>query len=363
MAQALQRSPLDARQAEYVQTILASGDGLMSILNDLLDISKIEAGKLELEAIPFELAALAGHACDLWRGAADKKGVRLTRDFGGCEPLWLVGDPTRLRQVMVNLLSNAVKFTTEGEVRLSLRWRAGPEGTAALEITVADTGPGVPNDKRGALFQSFSQADSSITRQFGGTGLGLAICRNLVRLMGGDITLDGDLGHGSVFRVRLALPIAEAASERLDDIELDAVTLDGLRVLVADDNAVNIAVATTLLEAVGMVIGSAANGAEALAALAAEPFDLVLMDVHMPVMDGVEALRRIRAGEAGPADRLVVALTADAMAGVDTGLIDAGFDAVESKPINAAKLIGTIAALVAGGAARAAAPIAPRVWA
>ena len=344
MAHALGQTELDARQAGYVDMLLRSGEGLMAILNDLLDISKIEAGKLELEAIPFDLGELGQRTHDLWAETAAAKGLKFTYTLDPSAPRWVMGDPTRLRQVMVNLVSNALKFTSEGEVRLWIRRPSSSERRAVIEIGVADTGPGMDREQQARLFQAFTQADTSTTRKFGGTGLGLAICRQLVRLMGGEIWVESEPGRGATFRARVELAVTEAPAAAADATEAEAADAASLRVLVADDNAINLAVARTILESVGVEVVTACDGAEALAELRRSWVDVVLMDVHMPGMDGVEALTRIRAGETGRSEIPVIALTADAMAGVEADLLARGFDAVEAKPVKPGQLINAILA-------------------
>jgi len=336
MAHALTLTDLNGRQASHVDMLVRSGSGLMSILNDILDISKIEAGKLELEIIAFDLRDLACRVHDLWTESASAKGVRLVCDLPEDGPLWVSGDPTRLRQIMTNLVSNALKFTSEGEVRLSIR-RGNAEWWT---ISVSDTGPGIPEALQAQLFQAFVQTEASITRKFGGTGLGLAICKQLVEMMGGEISVASREGAGSIFSA--VLPLPEAAGVAAEDRPVLTCDLAGVRILVADDNAINQAVAAALLEALGATVTPVGDGRAALDALLVQEFDIVLMDVHMPVMGGIEAVGCIRAGEAGPPDRPVIALTADAMAGVDTALMKAGFDDVVSKPVNPTELAAKI---------------------
>jgi two-component system, sensor histidine kinase len=350
MAHALKGSALDARQASQVEMLIRSGDGLMEILNDILDISKIEAGRLELETTAFDLIEVGARVRDLWADVADAKDLALVYEVAPGAPTWLHGDPNRIRQVMLNLVSNALKFTDRGEVRLGIRPLpgAGPD-RARFEVSVADTGMGISRDQQDKLFQAFSQAEAATARKFGGTGLGLAICKQLSRMMGGDILVESEPGRGSIFRVTLELPIAEPG-ESAHEAE-GPEGLSGLRILVAEDNAINQAVARAILEAAGAAIEVADDGAQALDMLRARPFDLVLMDVHMPRMGGIEALQRIRAGEAGPPDRPVVALTADAMSGDDERLRALGFDAVQPKPIQPMALIIAIAEVCAGAPA------------
>ncbi|MFI4935353.1 MAG: ATP-binding protein [Caulobacterales bacterium] len=346
MAQALTHTELDARQSEHVDMLVRSGDGLMTILNDILDISKIEAGRLDLEAIPFDLHELEARVRSLWAPAAQRKGISFDCWLDPATPRWLQGDPTRLHQVVTNLVSNALKFTADGGVRLELRPLSAGDDLALIEIAVFDTGIGMSPEQAARVFESFTQADVSTARQFGGTGLGLSICRNIVGLMGGTITVESVAGKGSVFRVNLELPLADAPA--IAEPQTDAADIAGWRVLVADDHPINQAVARSILEAAGVQVICAGDGAQALKLLATHPFDVVLMDVHMPTMDGPEALRRLRAGEAGRSDMPVIALTADAMAGADTDLLAQGFDAVEPKPIRPAHLILAIASVRGG---------------
>jgi signal transduction histidine kinase/ActR/RegA family two-component response regulator len=341
MASALQTTGLDARQRDYVETIVRSGDGLLTILNDLLDHAKIEAGRMDLEVAAFDLAAIGRQAVQLWRETATSKGVALICDIAYDLPPRLMGDPSRIRQIVLNLLSNALKFTDDGAVTLTLAPTLGADGERGVEIAVRDTGPGMRPEQVGRLFRAFVQADVSTARRYGGTGLGLFICQKLAKMMGGDITVESAPGAGSTFRVHLPLPIAHAAAE-LKAEPVEPPELGRLRVLVVDDNLVNLAVARALLEAVGLAIETAVNGAEALERLRREVFDLVLMDLQMPVMSGIEAVERIRAGEAGRADLPVIALTADGDPKTDARLRGAGFNAMQTKPIQPRELMAAI---------------------
>ena len=343
MARALQRTQLDPRQQGYVDTILRSGDGLLAILNDVLDISKIEAGRMDLEVGAFDLKALGDQAVELWSEIAASKGLALTCEAEPGLPALVLGDETRVRQVVLNLLSNALKFTETGAVTLTLRAAPAADGDGGVEILVADTGIGMTLEQQANLFRPYAQAEASTARKFGGTGLGLAICRKLSSMMGGEIRVESAPGDGSTFRVWLPLPEAEpAAAEASDPDDLPA-----LRVLVADDNPINQAVARAILEAAGADVQTVSDGAQALERLRIEAFDVVLMDVHMPNMDGIEAVGRLRDGQVGRADIPVVALTADAMPGEEGRLKALGFDALQHKPVQPAALIAAIAEVVA----------------
>ncbi len=338
MAHALAATKLNRQQADYLDMIVQSGDGLMAILNDILDLSKIEAGKLNLESVGFDLEKMGRQTFLLWSETARQKGLELSLDIDADAPTWLVGDPVRVRQILLNLISNALKFTEQGSVAVRIVGLV-PQG---IEIIVTDTGVGMRRDQQEKLFQAFSQAEISTTRRYGGTGLGLSICRQLAEMMGGSISVESEPGSGSTFRV--ALPLPACAPPAPAQAALDTVSLEGRQVLVVDDNKVNQAVARAILEAAGAVVSLADDGVDGLDLLRAAHFDVVLMDVHMPRMDGVEALRRIRAGEAGIRSIPVLALTADAMSDECERLIAQGFDDVHPKPIQPAELMFTVAA-------------------
>jgi signal transduction histidine kinase/ActR/RegA family two-component response regulator len=342
MARALQRTSLDPRQQGYVGTILRSGDGLLRILNDVLDMSKIEAGRMDLDIGAFDLRALGDQTVELWAEAAAAKRLSLVCEADPDLPAHVLGDETRVRQILMNLVSNALKFTEQGAVRLRLAAAPGADGDGGVEVCVLDTGVGMTPDQVEAVFRPFEQADASTSRRYGGTGLGLAICRNLAEMMGGQIGVESEPGKGSCFRLWLPLPAAEAPEAE----EAPPEALPALRILVADDNPINQTVARAVLEAAGVVVETASDGAQALERLRVEAFDLVLMDVNMPVMDGVEAVGRIRHGQAGAPDVPVIALTADAMAGEEARLRGLGFDGLQHKPVQPGALIAAIARAV-----------------
>lgn len=336
MAHALQRTNLTARQAEHVATLLRSGGGLMAILNDILDLAKIEAGRFDIEDRPFDLNQTVGRAVELWMPTAAEQGLALICDISPDVPIWVSGDDTRLRQVLQNLLSNALKFTAAGEVRLSV----APAGDGdRVAFTVADTGPGIEPAIQARLFEGFTQADSTIARRFGGTGLGLAISRNLARLMGGEIALESRLGEGSRFTLVLPLPPASFNTETASTPVPEAKEAP-VRALVVDDNETNQEVARALLEALGLTVETAASGEAGLKALEASAFDVVFMDIHMPGMSGIETLATIRSSRNGEIP--VVALTADAMTGERERLLALGFNDYLSKPIEPAALVRTL---------------------
>jgi CheY-like chemotaxis protein len=314
----------------------------MTILNEILDLSKIEAGKMELEHRPFDLAQAVAAVLKPFEYEAGRKGISLALDMGGDAPAWVVGDSTRFKQVLRNLTGNAMKFTAEGGVTIRIRAGAKP---GALDFEVEDTGPGIPEEARGRIFQSFSQADDSTTRKYGGTGLGLAICKQIVELMGGTIGFRGRAGGaGTVFHFSIPFPAApagsggagEAEAGRREDAQRDARRkgLARLRVLIVDDHPTNIRVLAGMLEEYGLRPDAAGGGQEALEACARRGYDLVFMDCHMPGMDGLECTRRMKAmaHPEGAAPR-IVGVTADVMAGSRERCLAGGMDEVLSKPI------------------------------
>ena len=342
MAELLLATPLTAEQRDYAETIRHSADGLLGLINDVLDFSKVEAGKLQVEAIPFapgdvlhDTLALLGHSATL-------KDIALAGHIAPELPPRLIGDPGRLRQVLINLVGNAVKFTSSGSVRVEFGCRpaANPALATWLQVRGSDTGIGMAPTVVASLFSPFFQGDASTTRQFGGTGLGLSICKRLIELMGGTIEVSSTPGQGSVFQFELplavdhSLPVATARAP--DDAPLRA----GIRVLLVEDNPVNQKVAAALLGKLGCQLVVAGNGAEALERLAAESFDVVLMDCQMPVMDGFEATRRLRAGDAGTTMQQVpvIAMTANAMQGDREECLACGMDDYLAKPVSNAAL-------------------------
>ena len=334
MAHMMARSDLSPGQRAQLDVITASADNLLVLLNDILDLSKIEAGKIVLETVNFDLAEQLARLVELHRAGASDKGLILNLNVAADTPRYVCGDPTRVRQILSNLLSNAVKFTAEGEVSLSVE--AGAQG---LIFRVTDTGCGIPEAARTRLFSPFEQADEAITRRFGGTGLGLSISRHLARLMGGELELEQSTPLGSSFRLQLTLheapPLAPASTA-------EAVEVVPLKVLVAEDNPQNQAVAAAFLDAAGAETVMVGDGLEALAALETEHFDLVLMDVHMPNMNGLEAVAAIRARSLG-AGAPIVALTADAMSGDKERYLAAGFDNHLAKPMRPDEFVGMLA--------------------
>ncbi len=324
-------SELSAEQRRYMTLLRDAGRSLLAIINDILDFSKLEAGKIELESIPLNLDALVDGALSIVRSEAKPKGVVLARELAPDLPAWVNGDPTRLRQALLNLLTNALKFTDRGSILVKVRRERPPHGDH-IRFEVADTGIGIAADARHRLFRDFSQLERSTTRRFGGTGLGLAICKRLVEAMGGTIGVESELGVGSTFWFTANL--AETAAPALDVADEPSVTTARRRVLVVDDNRVNQIVVEGLLERDGHEVVLVENGAEAVKAVATGRFDLVLMDMQMPVMDGIKATRTIRALPGLGSDVAIVALTANAMAEEIELCHSAGMDGHLSKPVD-----------------------------
>ena len=349
MSDLLLGSTLTAEQRDYAKTIRHSADSLLGLINDILDFSKVEAGKLQLEAIPFAPAELLHDIVALLAHQAALKEIGLSTASVPGVPAQLLGDPGRLRQILLNLAGNAVKFTETGGVKITMASEAaaGQPDQVWLDFRIADSGIGMSREVVDNLFAPFYQGDASTTRRFGGSGLGLSICRRLVELMGGSIEVASTPGVGSEFRLRLPFgvvtdpaPLATAAPALPPVGELPA----GLRVLLVEDNVVNQKVAGALLKKLACQVSLAVNGAEALKMLAADSFDIVLMDCQMPVMDGFEATRRLRAGEAGPAaaQRPVIAMTANAMQGDREECLAAGMDAYLAKPVSRQELVDSL---------------------
>jgi signal transduction histidine kinase/CheY-like chemotaxis protein len=345
MAHALERSNLDAVQREQVALMIKSGDSLMQLLNDVLDLSRVEVGKVELAPIDMTLQDVVGEVVDAWRDAADFKDLSLSVDYAPDLPPGLHADPLRIRQVVTNLVSNAIKFTVEGGVRLDVAAQALAGGDRRVSITVTDTGPGVPPDAAERVFDSFTQADQTISREHGGAGLGLSIAQALARQMGGDLIL-APSERGACFVFTFVAPACAAPTASVEEVEADTDELGQIHVLMAEDNAINQLVVRTMLEPLGVALTVVENGQEALKAMAERRYHCVLMDINMPVMDGITALAAIRDGRAGDPAMPVIALTASAMSGDRERFLGLGFDDHLGKPVKPVDLITAIAKAV-----------------
>ncbi len=345
MSELLGRAPLGEPQSECVSTIHTASETLLALVNETLDFSKIEAGKLDLEIRAFDLQACLRQALDLVASKAKAKGLEIRCDLGGDVPRRIVADPTRLRQIVVNLLDNAVKFTARGHVAVTAEWRGGVVAAGELHLSVSDTGIGIPADRLSSIFGAFSQVDTATTRRYGGTGLGLAIVERLCELMGGSASVESEEGRGSTFRVCIrAAPAVEAAAPEETALPHQPparapAAAPPFRILVAEDNPVNQLVAVRMLESLGYDSPLvAADGEEALEVLRRERCDLVLMDLHMPRMDGIEASLRIREMFAEGSRPAVVALTADAIEESRAACCAAGMAGFLTKPFRREEL-------------------------
>ena len=345
-ADLLAATPLSSGQQDYVENIRSSAYALLALINDILDLSKIEAGRLELESAPVDLKRLVEDAVGLLAVRSAEKQLRLVFTIDPSAPAAILSDSARLRQVLVNLLGNAVKFTDRGGVSLSVAATQEKDGSHRVDFAVSDTGPGIPAEHRERIFESFRQVDSSISRKFGGTGLGLAICRSIVRQMGGAIEVESQVGSGSTFRFWIparAVARSEVAAVRKPGIAgVRSSGLAPLRVLVAEDNPVNRKLAQAVLRELGYQPDFALNGVEALDRIAVHDYDVVLMDVQMPEMDGLEATRRIRREHPAERQPRIVAMTAAAFPEDRKLCLDAGMDDYISKPMNMEELIAAL---------------------
>ncbi len=336
MVEILGDTNLDPTQREQLTIIQRSADSLLNILNDILDYSKIASGKLEMEEIVLDLKETLQDVIRLLKPTAEDKGIELLFDFPDDQPKIFLGDPTRIRQIIFNLVGNGLKFTENGQVVISCRCSHRNERHNVI-IDIKDSGVGIPEDRLEAIFEQFEQAENGTTRKFGGTGLGLAICRQLSALMGGEVTVRSILGVGTTFSVNLTL----TPSTALVSIRPLACALPdfGFKALVAEDNTVNQLVVRKLLAKVGISIDLAKNGQEAVRMTAEKKYDLIFMDVRMPIMNGLEATRKIRAAHHENATIPIIALTADASADDATRCLEAGMNAHLRKPLKLQELL------------------------
>jgi signal transduction histidine kinase/CheY-like chemotaxis protein len=351
-ANLLRRTRLDSRQREHVTMLIDAGDVLMGLLNDVLDFSKIEAGKMELESAEMIVRDRLSTVVRLWEPRAMANGVRLKVRIAPDVPAAVRTDPLRVQQILFNLMSNAVKFTQDGEIRIAVSWFDG-----RLVVAVTDTGCGIPADRLGQIFNSFEQADVGTTRRYGGTGLGLSISRKLAELMGGSLSVESSVGEGSTFTLSLpVIAVQSAAAGPARTVETVG-SLAGCSILAADDHEVNRRILQLLLEPHGCSLTLVENGAEALEAASSQRFDAILMDMQMPVMDGLEATRHIRAGAVNGSTP-VIALTANALEVHRAAWDAAGVHAFLTKPIDPVMLATTLAEACAAERVRMEAAVA-----
>jgi two-component system sensor histidine kinase/response regulator len=341
MAGLLLETPLSPDQADYAGTIRQSGEALLTILNDILDFSRLEAGRTIVAAASFDLRATLDAVVALMAPRAREKGIEINLDLAPDVPVRLVGDAARLRQVLLNLVGNAVKFTDRGGVAVSVFVVGTRDGGPVLRFDVRDTGIGIASEARDRLFLSFSQADSSVSRRYGGAGLGLAIAKRLVEVMGGEIGVESEVGRGS--RFWFSLSFLPAGADTVATTEAPAVPVRPLAVLLAEDNPVNRAVAITQLERMGHRVIAVTDGLQAVEAVSGQHFDVVLMDVQMPELDGFQATARIR-GLGGPVAEIpIIAMTAHVLAGDAERCRAAGMDDYIGKPFRPAELQAILA--------------------
>ena len=335
MADLLLSTGLDDEQKRYARTVKNSASALLTLLNDVLDISKIEAGRLELETVDFRLGEFLDEICPMFELSAKAKGIFFSVRMDRTVPSVVKGDPTRLRQILVNLLSNGIKFTARGSVSLGVSAKEGQSDLPIISFVVEDNGIGIPQDKMDRLFKTFSQVDSATNRRYGGSGLGLAICRELVDMMGGTISVESVEGKGTSFTVDIPMAVGKEALCIFPSEPARFPLMSGgcPRLLLVEDIPTNVEVAKGILGKMGFECDVAFNGQEALDALRSQDYDLVLMDVQMPVMDGIEATRAIRINEPSHRRLPIVAMTAHSMAGDRERFFLAGMDDHLAKPV------------------------------
>jgi PAS domain S-box-containing protein len=344
MAEVLSDTELTLDQRRYLETFQRAGSNLLAIINDILDLSKVESGHANLETIPFDLHEVVERAVELIRLKADEKGIEVSSEMAEATPRYLKGDPTRLRQIILNLLGNSLKFTEKGHLTVRIAAESESEDAATLRFAISDTGVGIPADKLNKIFESFSQADDSTTRHYGGTGLGLSISKKFVELMGGRIWAESIVGQGSIFFFTAGFPVAE----RPPDVASPSVQrkkLQPCRILLADDSDDNRFLISAYLRDSPVSLDFAENGEVALQKLTSREYDLVLMDVHMPVLDGFAATRKFRQYERQH-DRQplpILALTADAFEDAVDRSLSSGCSAHLTKPIRKTTLLDAIA--------------------
>lgn len=345
---AMDEATTDEKRREYVKIVNDCAQNLLVIVNDILDFSKVEAGKVEFENRPFEVRKLIEGCMFLFDSRASEKGITFSANINDSVPVSIMGDETRIRQVLVNFISNAIKFTDQGEVCVEVSMGDSSENKPEIQFTVKDSGIGISKEGMAKIFSDFSQAEASTTRKYGGTGLGLSISKGLVETMGGKIRVDSELGKGSTFSFSL-----EAISQevRLSPKEKSGRIQFSCRVLLVEDNHVNQVIGTNLLKKLGCDVDVVNNGKEALDAITKEKYDICFMDCQMPVMDGFTAAKEIRSKFLRSERPIVIAMTANAMKGDRERCLEAGMDDFITKPINRKILVATMSKYLATEAA------------
>lgn len=352
MVEALKATSLNEDQAEYVNIIDVSSENLLSVVNDILDFSKVEANQIELENITFSLKKTIEEVLKLLKFKADQKGLYLKSKLGKEIPSFLVGDPTRIKQILINLINNAVKFTSEGGVTVECISVNKSNGKVRLKFSVTDTGIGISDEGKSKLFESFTQADASTTRKFGGTGLGLAISKSLSEMMQGEIGVESTEGEGSSFWFTVLLDMAsEDDTNKDENSELQEVHLKDLNILVAEDNAINQRVARFVIEKLGHKVDIAENGEIAVEKYIDGNYDILFMDIQMPILDGMDATRKIREYEKEHSIKNgipIIAMTANTMKGDREKFLESGMNDYIGKPFKAKELSEVIYKIIKG---------------
>ena len=349
MIRLLKDSTLDKKQVEYADTIEQSGQSLLTMLNDILDFSKIESGRMDIETIDFDIRKLVHSVILLMKGRADEKNLELVENIDKNIPAAMKGDPTRLRQILLNLIGNAIKFTETGSITVNIKIakRMPEKNKIAIYFDVTDTGIGISQEAQENLFSPFAQADKTITRRFGGTGLGLTICKKLVEAMNGAIEINSTEGKGSIFHFTIPLDPGDINNIKEPGQQKSGIEIEPLSILVVDDNSINLRVTTGILNKENHTTTTAQNGQEAIETLMQQHFDIILMDMEMPVMDGVEATQHIRALEDPvKANIPIIAMTANVVEEDIQRCKEAGMNDYSPKPIQPERLFQTMAYLL-----------------
>ncbi|MGR5065750.1 ATP-binding protein [Photobacterium sp. DNB22_13_2] len=343
LSQLLLKTELNKEQEQHMRTLLESGKHMMALLNDILDFSKIEQGQLKLDPTHFCFTDLVGAIESTYYSLAKEKGIEFNIQCDFDRRQWFYADKARIRQILFNLISNAIKFTEKGKVSVSLSLTTGESsGEQYLHIDITDTGIGIPAERINLIFDPFAQAEASTSRRFGGTGLGLSIVKQLAQLMRGQVSVSSEQGAGSTFHVSVVLQPGQYTAEENIDTAFDSHAFTGLKVLIVEDNHLNVLIIESFLKQRGFIPSIAENGAEALKVMETQAFDLILMDNHMPVMDGIEATQRIRKLPPPACETPIFACTADVFAETQRNMLKAGVECMITKPLDERKLVDAL---------------------